>query len=169
MLNDKQYIEDELKKFANYVVKQSRSNLTRLKKNSSRKLYDSIKGNVKVSANSIDVEFEMLPYGDFQDKGVSGVKKKYNTKFKYTNKMPPAKAFDKWTIKKGLAPRDKDGKFITRKSLNFAIARHVYLYGIKPSLFFTKPFESALKRLDKDIVKAYALELDDFIDFTLKR
>jgi hypothetical protein len=103
------------------------------------------------------MNFEMNEYGFYQDKGVSGVKKKYNTDFKYTNKMPPAKAFDKWIVRKGLAPRDK-GKFQSRKSLSYLIARSVYINGIKPSLFFTKPFEKAYKRLPNDLVEAFGLD-----------
>jgi len=147
----------ELNKFRDYVVSQAKSNLTRQGKNSSKSLYNSIKGNVKANPNSFEMDFSMDEYGIYQDKGVSGIKKKYNTDFKYTNKMPPAKAFDKWIVRKGLAPREK-GKFKSRKSLSFAIARSVYYNGIKPSLFFTKPFEKAIKRLPNDLVEAFGLD-----------
>lgn len=147
----------ELNKFRDYVVSQAKSNLTRQGKNSSKSLYNSIKGNVKANPNSFEMDFSMEEYGIYQDKGVSGIKKKYNTDFKYTNKMPPAKAFDKWVVRKGLAPREK-GKFKSRKSLSFAIARSVYYNGIKPSLFFTKPFEKAIKRLPNDLVEAFGLD-----------
>lgn len=150
-------LQKELNKFRDYVVSQAKSNLTRQRKNSSKSLYNSIKGNVKAMPNSFSMNFEMNEYGFYQDKGVSGVKKKYNTDFKYTNKMPPAKAFDKWIVRKGLAPRDK-GKFQSRKSLSFLIARSVYINGIKPSLFFTKPFEKAYKRLPNDLVEAFGLD-----------
>jgi hypothetical protein len=150
-------LQKELNKFRDYVVSQAKSNLTRQRKNSSKSLYNSIKGNVKAMPNSFSMNFEMEEYGLYQDKGVSGVKKKYNTDFKYTSKMPPAKAFDKWVVRKGLAPREK-GKFKNRKSLSFAIARSVYINGIKPSLFFTKPFEAAYKRLPQDLVEAFGLD-----------
>jgi hypothetical protein len=150
-------LQKELNKFRDYVVSQAKSNLTRQRKNSSKSLYNSIKGNVKAMPNSFSMDFEMNEYGFYQDKGVSGVKKKYNTDFKYTNKMPPPKAFDKWIVKKGLAPRDK-GKFQSRKSLSFVIARSVYINGIKPSLFFTKPFDKAFKRLPEDLVEAFGLD-----------
>ena len=150
-------LQIELNKFRDYVVSQAKSNLTRQGKNSSKSLYNSIKGNVKANPNSFEMDFSMEEYGFYQDKGVSGVKKKYNTDFKYTSKMPPAKAFDKWIIRKGLAPREK-GKFKSRKSLSFAIARSVYINGIKPSLFFTKPFEKAFKRLPNDLVEAFGLD-----------
>jgi hypothetical protein len=147
----------ELNKFRDYVISQAKANLTRGGKNVSKGLYNSIKGNVKANPNSFEMEFSMDEYGIYQDKGVSGIKKKYNTDYKYTNKMPPAKAFDKWVVRKGLAPREK-GKFKSRKSLSFAIARSVYINGIKPSLFFTKPFEKAIKRLPEDLVEAFGID-----------
>ena len=150
-------LQVELNKFRDYVISQAKANLTRGGKNVSKSLYNSIKSNVKANPNSFEMDFSMEEYGFYQDKGVSGTKKKYNTDYKYTNKMPPAKAFDKWVVRKGLAPREK-GKFTNRKSLSFAIARSVYINGIKPSLFFTKPFEKAIKRLPEDLVQAFGLD-----------
>jgi hypothetical protein len=154
----KDEVKKVLERFRNHVVSVSKRNLTNSKKNSSKKLYNSIKGDVKAMPNSISIQFTMEDYGIFQDAGVSGKKKKYNTPYSYKSKMPPAKAFDKWIVRKGLAPRDKSGRFITRKSLGFLIARSVFRNGIKPSLFFTKPFEAAYKNLPQDLVEAYGLE-----------
>ena len=162
-------VQKELNRFAKYVVTQSRANLTRGKKNSSKQLYNSLDSEVKVSKNSFSLEFIMEDYGIFQDKGVSGVKKKYDTPYSYTNKMPPPAKLDKWIVRKGLkGVRDKEGKFISRKSLQFMIARSIYNNGIKPSLFFTKPFEKAFKNLDKDIIKAYALDVEKLMEDTIK-
>jgi len=69
--NEQQII---LEKFRDYVIKQARSNLSRLQKNSSKKLYDSIKGEIKAMPNSLRLYFDMADYGFFQDKGVSGTK-----------------------------------------------------------------------------------------------
>ena len=133
-----------LNNFAKYVIKQARTNLTKSKKNSSKKLYDSLDYNINVSKDSISVIFEMEDYGQFQDQGVSGKKNKYNTPFSYKSKMPPAKSFSQWVIRKGLkGVRDKKGRFIPRKSLQYLIARSVFTKGIKPSMFFTKPFNQA--------------------------
>ena len=74
-------IQKALDRFRDHVIKQAKSNLTRMGKSSSKKLYNSIKGNVKAMPNSISMEFEMEDYGFYQDKGVSGVKKKYDTPF----------------------------------------------------------------------------------------
>jgi hypothetical protein len=83
--------------------------------------------------------------------------------------MPPANKLDKWTVKRTIAPIDEKGRFITRKGLNFIIARSIYQKGIKPSLFFTKPFEKAFKQLPDDVINAYALEVEDFLKFSLKK
>jgi len=160
-------VQQELNRFAKYVITQSKANLTRDKKNSSKALYNSLDYDINVSTNSFSLSFLMEDYGVFQDKGVSGIKKKYNTPYSYTNKMPPPSKMDKWIVRKGLkGVRGKDGKFISRKSLQFMIARSIYNNGIKPSLFFTKPFKKAFTNLDKDIIKAYQLDVEELLKFT---
>jgi len=162
-------VQKELNRFAKYVVTQSRSNLTRQKKNTSKQLWQSIDYDLKVSKNSFQLEFLMEDYGIFQDKGVSGTEKKYNTPYKYTDKMPPPSKMDKWIVKRNLkGVRGKDGKFISRKSLQFMIARSIYKKGIKPSLFFTKPFEKAFKNINKDLIEAYRLDVQKLMETTIK-
>ena len=162
--------QEVLNRFVRHVVSQAKKNLTTGNRNASKKLYNSIKGEAKSFPNSIGIYFEMEPYGLFQDQGVKGTKSGQSySNFKYTNKMPPPKAFDKWTIRRGLAPRNKGGKFKSRKSLNFAIARSVYEKGIKPTLFFTKPFEAAFKNLPEDLVEVFGLEAVEMFDDILKQ
>jgi len=161
--------EKELKKFRDYVIKESRTNLTRLKKNSSKKLYNSLKGEYKLMANSFSLYFSMEDYGQFQDKGVNGKKKQYGAPYSYTTKMPPPSKLDKWIVRKGMAPKDKQGRFISRKSLQFLIARSIYFNGIKPSLFFTKPFESAFKRLPSELVVKYGLDAIKLFNQTIEQ
>ena len=93
--------KDILNKFAKYVIQQSRTNLTKGKKNSSKALYNSLGYNIKETSKGVNIEFLMDEYGAYQDKGVSGKKKKYNTPFSYKDKMPPSSALDKWTVRKG--------------------------------------------------------------------
>ena len=156
---DKEEVQEAIDKFRKYVVQQSRSNLTKQKKNASKSLYNSIKGVSKVNPNSISLYFEMEAHGVFQDKGVSGKEKKYNTPYSYKSKMPPTKALDKWVVRRGIAPRDSKGRLISRQSLKFAIARGIFKNGIKPSLFFTKPFEVAYDRLPDELVEAYGIDI----------
>jgi hypothetical protein len=160
--------QEELNKFAKYVVQQSKSHLTKGKKNASKQLYNSLDYDVKIMRNSFSLGFIMEEYGMYQDKGVSGIKVKYNTPYKYTNKMPPASAFSQWTVRKGIAPREKGGQFSKRKGLQFAIAKSIFEKGIKPSLFFTKPFEKAFKRLPDDIIEAFELDIEQLLEFTTR-
>jgi len=154
-------VEKILNKFAKYVVKQTRTNLTKNKKNASKQLYDSINYRVNRYKDSIDLLFSMEEYGFFQDLGVSGVKKKYNTPYSYTSKMPPPKSLDKWIVKKGLkGTRDEQGKFIPRKSLQYLIARSIFMNGIKPSYFFTKPFQSAFKYIPNELKEAFIFDIE---------
>jgi hypothetical protein len=172
-MNNRQELLD---RFIKHVVSQAKRNLTTTGKNASKKLYNSIQGEAKAFPNSIGIYFDMEDYGFFQDKGVSGIKKKYNTPFSYKSKggknglkgMPPPSAFDKWTIRRGIAPRNTKGQFQTRKGLNFAIARSIFEKGIKPSLFFTKPFEAAYKNLPDELIDKYGLDVIELFDSIMK-
>lgn len=160
--------QDALNAFGKYVVQQSRSKLTQSNKNASNRLYDSLGYELKVMPNSFSMAFLMENYGEYQDKGVSGTEVKYNTPYKYTNKMPPPSAFSQWVVRKGLkGTRDASGRFVSRKGLQFAIAKSIFKKGIKPSLFFTKPFEAAFKNLPDDIVEAYGLDVENFLKTTI--
>ena len=162
MLENVQQILDEFK--AN-VISEAKRNLSA--QNTSGRLKDSLKGYVKESKNSIQVSFEMEDYGFYQDRGVKGKKGgKSLDGYKYTNKMPPPKALDKWIVRKGFNKeiRDKKGRFIKRKSLQFLIARSIYMKGIKPTLFFTKPFEKYYKNLPKELEEKYGLDMINLFD-----
>ena len=155
---------EALNNFGKFVVQQARTRLTKSKKNVSKKLYNSLDYNINASNDSISVVFEMEDYGKFQDLGVSGKKTKYNTPYSYKSKMPPAKAFSQWVVRKGLdGVRDKKGRFIKRKSMQFLIARSIYEYGIKPSMFFTKPFETGFERLPKELQEKFGIDIENAI------
>jgi len=161
-----------LQKFRDEVVKGAKDELKRQNKDTSGKLSNSIQGEVKEFKNSIGIYFDMEAYGNFQDKGVSGKFKKYDTDYSYKSKMPPPSVFDKWIVRKGIAPRNAQGKFQSRKGLQFAIAKNIFKYGIKPSLFFTKPFEKAFKKLPDILIDKYGLdaerELNSILNQNLK-
>ena len=161
-MSETNFLLAALKEFEQKVVQAAKDNLT--KQNTSGDLSKSIKGDVKQMPNSIRVFFEMNEYGFYQDRGVKGTKGgKSLDNFAYTNKMPPPKAFDKWTVRKGIAPRDVKGKFQSRKGLNFAIARSIFEKGIKPTMFFTKPFEKAYKQLPEELIEKYGLDMENLL------
>ncbi len=158
-----------LENFRRQVVKEARKNAQ--KRSASGSLAKSLTSKLNVSKNSFSLDFLMNEYGNFQDQGVKGAKssaKAPNSPFKFGSKMPPAKAFDKWVIRKGIAPRTKEGKFMSRKSLTFLIARSIYRTGLKPTLFFTKPFEKNFAKLPDNVIEAYGLDVEDFMEHTLK-
>ena len=161
-MSETNFLLEALKEFEQKVVQAAKDNLT--KQNTSGDLSKSIKGDVKQMPNSIRVFFEMNEYGFYQDRGVKGTKGgKSLDNFAYTNKMPPPKAFDKWTVRKGIAPRDVKGKFKSRKGLNFAIARSIFEKGIKPTMFFTKPFEKAYSQLPQELIDKYGLDMENLL------
>jgi hypothetical protein len=61
-------------------------------------------------------------------------------------KKPSVKHFLQWSASKGLNP--------------YAVRESVYHQGIKPSLFFTKPFEAAFKRLPDDLIEKFGLDAE---------
>jgi hypothetical protein len=167
-----------LNDFAKYVIQQSRSNLTKSNKNSSKSLYNSLDSKIEVSANSFRLAFLMEDYGKFIDKGVQGsnpsgikkgVQKAPNSEYRFKSKSIPTKVLDKWVIKKGIAPRNKSGKFLSREGLKFAIAKSIALQGIRPSLFFTRPFEAAFQNLPDELVQAYGLDVEQFLKYTINK
>jgi hypothetical protein len=173
------HVEKEFNKFGKFLVQQSRSNLTKKDKNASKELYNSIGYKFTKHKNSFTFSFSMEDYGKFVDAGVKGVggtkangeqwkkKRVTNSKFKYRNKRPPASAFNGWVVRKGIAPRSASGQFISRKSLQFAIANSVYHTGLETTNFFTRPFELGFDKLADDVVEAFGLDLDNLLEHAL--
>ena len=145
-------IERYLESFGKQVVNRAKGNLQRAKGGGS-KLEDSVKFEIVEDKDGFVLQFYMNFYGTFVDKGVSGtkVKQKYKnylgevlkSPYSYKNRkghsQPPSRALDKWVVRKGIAPRDKEGKFLSRKSITFLIARSIGKKGIKSISFFQKP------------------------------
>ena len=166
-----------LEKFAKYVVKQARTNLTKQGKNTSKNLYNSIKYIPK--DDGLRILFEMLDYGEFQDKGVRGKNSYYadqataESPYKFGSGSFAGqgdkfrKSIDRWMVKKNVfnkSIRDKKGRFIPRKSLAYLITRSIYSKGIRASLFFTKPFEKAFNDLPPELRTAFAIDIENSIE-----
>jgi len=164
--------------FGKYVIQQSRSNLTKGKKNSTSDLYNSLKYDITEEQGNFLLDFLMEDYGDFVDQGVRGAGSSSNNRtspFKFGSgtgkKGGLTKGIEKWIKQKPIKQwKDKKtGKFLSYKSMKFLIARSIYNKGTKPSLFFTKPFYSAFKRLPIEIVKAFKLDIEKAIVLGIKK
>ena len=156
-------LERYLNSFGKQVVNRAKGNLQKAKGGGTN-LEKSLSFKVITSAEGFSVQFYMDSYGTFVDKGVSGTKVKRSFKdykgrtisspYKYTTKQPPSRVLDKWIVKKGIAPRDKEGKFMSRKSIKFLIARSIKRKGIQGISFFQKPLMLGLKQFGKEMLGA---------------
>ena len=166
-----------IKRYRDYVIQQSKSNLSKSRKNNTKELYNSIKGEIVSEKNYTIVGFKMADYGMYQDQGVKGKSssaKAPNSRFKFGSKSGPkgglTKGIEKWVKQKGIQFRDKkSGRFISYQSTAFIITRSIYQTGLRPSLFFTKPFEKAFERLPDELVEAYGLDVEQFLQYTINK
>ena len=171
-------VKASLEKFAKGVVEQARANLVREKKNVTGTLYDSLQYEIEVGPNSLALRWkmdELAPYWKFQDYGVQG--KSSNSKapsspFRFGTGSGMAgglsRAIEKWVAARRFQFRDKKGRFLSYDSTAFLVSRSIYNKGIKTTSFFTRPFQLNFQQLPEEIATAYALELSDFLRFTLQ-
>ena len=165
-------LQAELQAFGKYVVQQSRSNLTKQKHNVSKGLYNSIGYKITEENGKFDLTFVMDEYGTFLDKGVKGAnpslvkngkQKGGNSPYSYKSKRPPMQPLADWAKKRDIRLRDKKGKFKkgNYRTIGFILQRSIYAQGIKPSMFFTKPFTASFDRYPQLLNKAF---LQDIIE-----
>jgi len=166
-------LERYLNSFGKSVVNKAKGILKRKKKVVSSELLNSISFKLKKDNDSFIVQFMMADYGTFIDKGVSGTKKKRNyvnykgktekTPYAYTTKQPPMSLLDKWIVRRGIAPRDAKGRFISRKSLQFLIARKIFTQGIQGISFFQKPLQLEMRDFYNQVGKAIKEDIENII------
>tara|TARA_R110000803_G_scaffold14887_6_gene41357 strand:+ start:3390 stop:3881 length:492 start_codon:yes stop_codon:yes gene_type:complete len=155
--------QEVLRSLGKYVIQQSRSALSKKGKNTSKGLYESLGYDVETSTDGAKVIFTMANYARFVDQGVSGKEKKYNTPYGFKNKKPPMKPLMDWAKARNFRLRDAKGKYVkgNYKAIGFVLQNSIYKKGIKPSLFFTKPFNMAIDKYQKDIATAYLQDITD--------
>lgn len=146
-----------LDKFGKYLVAESRKNLTRKKKNVTRTLYDSLDYDVTTGPNSIDFDFLMAEYGEWVDKG------------RKAGKMPPFGPIYAWTARRRLQFKDNKGKFLSYAETARKVMIKIKNKGIEPSNFYTRPFNLGFAKLPAELVEAYGLDVEDFLEFTISQ
>jgi len=174
--------EETLRRFAQHVILEARKNLKDKDKNVSSKLSDSITYDAKEYANSIFLSFSMEDYGWFQDRGVRGTesgKSLDNFRYKKSSNLVGLEAatgiFAAWARSRGLfsagkfdQPRSRKGQFQGYATLGYILANSIKKKGIKPSMFFTKPFEKLFKDLPDELIESYGLDVEDLIQYIRK-
>lgn len=116
------------------------------------KLVNSIDYKVIEAADGLILELLAADYLEIVDKG------------RKPGKQPPTKALDKWVVRRGIAPRTKNGKFISRDSIKFLIARSIGKNGIKGINVVKKTIDEIYSNKEKLLVKAAQEDLNEMID-----
>lgn len=163
------------------VVSAARNNLAK-KNNGAGDLANSLTPLVTEEADgSYLVTFLGEDYATFYDKGVQGAgpeRMPAGSKNRF-NKAPLSPyrfgsgssagtgtlrgAIDKWVLTKNdlsSSTRNSLGQFVSRKSLVFLISRSIYLTGLRPSLFFTTPFDFYTRQLEDDLEDALKRDIE---------
>ena len=143
---------------ANRVVKGKRRRI-----DNTGKLRKSIDYTLKVSKNNTSFEFAMVmeDYGEWVDKGRKAGKG-----------IPPNELY-KWIKSKPIRVRDlKTKSFVKQtesriKSLAFLINRKIKKEGIAATNFLSEPFQKEFKDLPRELQEAFALDVEEFIEFSL--
>ena len=167
-------LQKALKDFGNRVNAKAKKNV--LKHSDTKALAKSLDLQVKVNPNSFELDMLWLDYGKYIDEGVRGAGgvRKTTSKYKTTNNKGKlwkikakgsrfkygksggisAKHFKGWASRKGISP--------------YAVAKAVYHQGIETTNFFTDPFNQEFAKLPDELVEAYALDVEDLLEFALK-
>ena len=173
-------VNKTIQMFRDYVIRESKDNLKRTGHNNTSALANSIKGEIVAEDGFTIVGFTMANYGAFVDKGVKGKtssNKAPNSPFKFGSgsgqKGGLTAGIKKWVKQKGFQFRSKEegskGRFLSYDSTAYLITRSIFNKGIKPSLFFTKPFEAGYKKyIDVDLIKAFGQDVETMVDYNLK-
>ena len=136
---------------ASNVTAQAKANILRKNKIATGNLYESITFDVKPDGT---VDFYYDDAGDFVESG-----RRKGARF------PPMTKIKQWIQVKGLAQwRNKKGRFISRDSQAFLIARGISKNGIKPFPFFTDPFDEAMKSYEYVLEEAIVQDIENDID-----
>jgi len=181
-------IEKELKLFASTVIEAAKKNLKRKKKISSGKLYSSLTSKVTPQKDSVLLQFKMEDYGAFVDRGVKGKDPSAlpeKAKWKGVQRAPNSPyqfgamksrglraAINMWTVQKGVFDkqiRDKKGRFVPRKSLQFMMSRSIYLAGLEATMFFTDPYNKELRRFTRKFFDAFIIDIDEKLVYEDKK
>tara|TARA_R110001606_G_scaffold62989_1_gene146299 strand:+ start:749 stop:1321 length:573 start_codon:yes stop_codon:yes gene_type:complete len=173
--------------FGRNVISKSRSNLTRQKKKVTGDLYRNLTYQVKEAGSSVYVIFDLGDYGEFVDKGVrgsdpsiidrwtkdrrKGVQKAPLSPYSFKSKYPPMKPLSEWAKKKNFRLRDKKGRFVkgNYQSIGFVLSKFIFAQGIKPSYFFTNPYNVSYKKLPTKAAHAFAFDLVEDIKEAFKQ
>lgn len=163
-----EHIKRALQKFGQKTIQKAAANLINGKRGyDTGALMKSLDYDLAVSLNSFMLKFDYLDYGEEIDKGR-----------KRSTRSNGGVLFNKildWVKRKNLRPRSSTGQFQAwknktqqQRSIAFLVTRKIHRFGYEGTGFFTKAFDYHYKRtLPSSIKKAYMLDFDSFMKYTL--
>lgn len=166
-------VQQALNEFGQSVVDRARLNLKTGGRygthNASGALSKSLDYKAKESKNSIAFDFYAEDYWaqlDYGTKGSESSAKAPNSPYKAAASRS---AIDKWVIRKGIqGVRGAGGQFANRKMMVTSITNSINRTGTYETRFFRNAFDIQYKDFDNNIVEKYGLDLESFLEFSLK-
>ena len=137
-------LENYLKSYGKYIVRQARGILKKRGKNVTGKLSKSLRYEIVESKEGYDIQFLASKYAAFVNKGVSGTQGRRT----YIDKDGNRK----------LSPF-KFKKQPPRKSLAFLIARGIKRKGIPAASFYTQPLSYSFNKFKKDMMQHFKTDI----------
>ena len=142
-------LEKYLNSYGGYIVRQAKSILKR--RNDTGKLSKSLDFKVNTEKGGYSLEFLADEYGKYVGKGVSGTQSRRTYIDAQGNRKPSPFKY---------RSRGKDGRFITDKSLGFAIAESVKKKGIRAASYYTKPLSMSYKKFRQELEKNFGKDIE---------
>ena len=166
-------VQQALNEFGQSVIDRARLNLKTGGRygthNASGQLSKSLDYKAKESKNSIAFDFYAEDYWaqlDYGTKGSESSAKAPNSPYKAAASRS---AIDKWVIRKGIqGVRGAGGQFANRKMMVTSITNSINRTGTYETRFFRNAFDIEYKDFDNNIVEKYGLDLESFLEFSLK-
>jgi len=143
---------------ATRLVKNRKGNTVKRKIDFSGKLRNSISYAVNVFKNSFGFYIEMEDYGKDVDQG------------KKAGGAPASlPRLENWIRKKPARLRDSKGSFIKMTDLRVkSFAKHIsdthQKYGTAATNFISEPFSAEFKKLPDELIEAFGLDVDKFLE-----
>lgn len=129
-----------LEAFGEETVESMRNILISNGKDASGELIRSLSYQITYEESDIDIEFSMVDYGQFVDKG------------RKPGKQPPISSISKWLAIKGIPQK-----------FAFPIARKIGLKGIEPTPFFDSTISDKTRELISSLEIAYSKDIEVWI------
>ena len=155
-----------LSKFGKDVIIKAATYLqTRKRGYDTGRLMKSLDYDLGVAANSISLKIRMEDYGLAINEGRG--KSRGGSGVLYPKIL-------EWVKRKGLRPRNSKGQYEAwrnkaqqQRGIAYVVTRKIHRFGYKGTNFFDDAFAQSYKKLPKALTKAFALDLENFLNFTI--